>query len=142
MKQVLRQGWNENEGRRPFPPISLPSKSLHDSFFNPFEATRRLILRQLPPETWAREAEERDVDLVREHAPRLVDGKHKNKDNVLECLGALYDALSHFDSLRTREWTGRSAVAPFFAVALAVNLELRCDDVGPLAPSALRCLFI
>lgn len=52
-------------------------EAAHSHFFsNSFEATRKLLLRVATAEEWADQAEERDVDLLAEHAPQHVEDEH------------------------------------------------------------------
>lgn len=95
---------------------------------NVFEATRSLFLRQpLAVERWTHLAEERDMNLLREHLPRYASTQ-----------AALADALDAFSAVdhRPDRFELHAAHLPhsLHVAALATSLTSRTRDVGALAP--------
>jgi hypothetical protein len=94
-----------------------------------FEATRRLLLRRCTPEEWARHAESRDVDLLREHMPAHVGGDLDALTRALECYSDVETCQPSRFELREQH-----AAFPRYMAAAAARLTSRARDVGALAP--------
>ena len=96
---------------------------------NIFEATRRLLLnRRGAADAWAAMAEERDMDLLREHLPHHTDR--------LERLARGLDDLSRAHAHAPERFELRESAAPsrLLTAAMAAQLTSRSRDVGALAP--------
>lgn len=108
------------------------ASSRDDTFRNAFDATRRLLQRQVHWSRWAEYAEPRDVELVREHLPRCVP----NDATGLDALADALDALSQADACQPANFEARAphAAYPKAVVAATAHLTSRARDVGALAP--------
>ena len=96
---------------------------------NAFDAARALMLKRCAADVWARDAEERDVALVRHHLAAHVD------DDV-GVLAHAYDAFSEVDTQYPQRFELREAHAHYarVACATAVRVTSRARDVGALPP--------
>ena len=95
----------------------------NDTFLNPFEATRRLLLRRIDFAEWATRTEPRDIDLVRHHLVSYTDTVHDLADAL--------DAMSACDD--------GSAIAAHVA-ALVVQTTSTASSVTTLVPPRVpRC---
>lgn len=94
-----------------------------------FDATRRLLLRRCSAEEWVRHAEDRDVDLLREHMPAHVGD---DRDVLVQAM----DAFSYADVCHPNQFELRElhASLPRLVAAGAARLTSRARDVGALAP--------
>ena len=108
------------------------ASSRDDMFSNAFDATRRLLQREVHWSRWAEYAEPRDVELVREHLPRCVP----NDATGLDALANAFDALSQADTCQPINFESRAphAAYPKAVVAATAHLTSRNPKVGALAP--------
>ena len=106
------------------------SREAVPQFVNIFHATQQLLLRKVPPHWWAAGAETRDVDLLREHAPRYVA--------KVEDLAGLYDHLCVADLLSPTRFECHATLFPCraFIAAAATHWFSNARDVGALVPPA------
>lgn len=107
--------------------IRFQGNNMHEldvELANPFEATRRLLLRRVSPDTWSRGAERRDVAVLREHIGSYV------RDDV-DALSCALDAFSACDHAASLEHATHVAALVAYQHSVATT-------VGALPPPPLQ----
>lgn len=96
-----------------------------------FQGIELLLLRKITASCWAAEGNQQDIDLIREHIPKYVDGD-------MDSLVQVTDALSYAVVCRPSRFECASSQHPFVMemVGQATRCSARTQDVGALFPPA------